>query len=108
MDISIPRIKLRIEGIQLRAFYAIASEFESCGKIGGLGLIPNKKEIQNFKLNDRDFECVYHGILRAMDGPRYSTKTGNEYSALQNLLKLFELEFLNQRGYEFTYKNRSD
>lgn len=95
---SLPRIKLRIEGSDLFAFYAIAHEFTECGKASRIGLLPNASAIQNFKFNDADFRCVYHSIIRAMNSDRYPVKKGKEYLALCRLKEYFENAYLNQRN----------
>lgn len=100
MNKSIPRIKLNISGGMLRVLYAIARDFAHCGKIGAIGLTPNVKEEQNFKLNNKDFKCVYNVILQNINGPRYPNKSGKEYEALLELKKYFELECIKQRNHE--------
>ena len=90
----------------LSAFLAISAEFVNCKKFSNLNTIPNRAEIKNFKLNDNDFSCVYGGILKALEGPRYPTKAGKEYTSLVKLLELLEAEHLAQRRCKFTYNNR--
>ena len=101
-----PRIKIRLEGVMLNAFLAISAEFEECKKLENLDYIPNRAEIKNFKFNDDDLNCVYAGILRALNGSRYPTKSGKEYLALVAVQELIESEYEKQRGYKFTYNKR--
>ena len=97
MSNSKPRIKVIIKGRQLLAFLAIAQEFDDCGKIGNISQVPNLKEEKQFKFNETDFICVYKGIVKALNGHRYPSKTGNEYQALNSLKEYFESEYKKQR-----------
>jgi hypothetical protein len=97
---NIPKLKLRIEGRELQALYAISSEFKGCGKASKIGLSINRKEQQNFKFNDADFLCVYASINRVLNGHRYPAKEGHEYLALCKLKSYFEEEYIKQRNHE--------
>lgn len=101
---NLPRIKLKIEGKMLYAFYAISYEFKECGKMGGFFQTINHKEEKNFKLNDSDFLCVYKGINRALNGHRYPNKSGGEYMNLSKLKLYFEDEHINQRNCKIPIK----
>lgn len=98
MKSNSPRLQLIIEGPELQAFYAIASEFQECGKAGTIGFLLGSGKNQNFKFNDADFLCVYSSISRVLDGHRYPAKVGNEYMALCRLKTYFEEQYLKQRN----------
>ena len=100
MNNSKPRIKVIIKGRQLLAFLAISQEFDECGKVSNISQVSNLKEEKQFKFNETDFTCVYNGIVRALNGPRYPSKTGNEYQALCRLKEYFESEYKEQRNDE--------
>jgi hypothetical protein len=100
MNTSIPRIKLILAGKYLQAFIAIASEYRDCGRAGRIGLSTNKKEEKHFKFSDSEFLCVYEAIVRSINGPRYPSRSGNEFQALCELKKYFELEYKKQRNHE--------
>jgi hypothetical protein len=105
MKTNTPKIKISVKGTMLDAFRAISGEFDNCEKLADI-LTSIQAQKKTLKINDEDFDCLYKGVLTALDNKtRYPNKTSNEYNEVLRIKSFLEESFSLQRGHRKIHRS---
>ncbi len=89
---------LKINKSEIDSLVGNAGEFEECAGLTNSLFKLNTfyLEEHKFTLTENSFICMYKGILNALNGVRYPTKSGKEYTSLLRVKETMEKEYQRQ------------
>ncbi len=92
------KLVLYVRKGEIDALIGNAHEFDQCdglaeslSRLSSLYLDEHK-----FTLTQPNYICMYAGVLNALNGIRYPTKSGTEYSSLIEIKRKLESEYKRQ------------
>ncbi|WP_045858846.1 hypothetical protein [Teredinibacter purpureus] len=100
MPKKLSKLVLKFSGDNLYALVGNAGEFDECSglceqllKFGSINFGEPK-----IHLTEHGFICMYQGVIRALNGPRYPNKLSQEYQSMLSVKEIMEHEYERQRG----------